>query len=160
MSYEKIASCVVLKVKVTAKVEYFTEFSSGAYLLNCRTFSNQTWYGDASSWASEKVSLLFSWSRSQWGLIIKLTVSAISVELVSSFCSQISLDYTSSYSGVSCVRIGLLFECRGHSEGSNLVWIFVCLIFSVPLISWQLNWVCWCTITNKQTKNNKVGMFQ
>ena len=46
---------------------------SGQYLWNCSTFFNQTWYGDASSWARVscgKIGLLTSRSRSQWGFIL------------------------------------------------------------------------------------------
>ena len=42
------------------------------YLLSCWTFCNQTWYGDATSWAKvscKKIGLLSSSSGSQWGLI-------------------------------------------------------------------------------------------
>ena len=65
---------VVFKVKVTAKVYNFIEFSPGPYLLNCWTFCNQTCYGAASSWARvswKKIGLLFSRSRSLWGLIFR-----------------------------------------------------------------------------------------
>ena len=64
----------VLKVKVTAKIQNFIEFSSGPYILNCWTTCNQTWYGDASLWARqscEKIALLSSRSRSQWELVNK-----------------------------------------------------------------------------------------
>ena len=63
---------VVVKVKVTEKVQNASECSSGWYLLSCCTFCNQTWYGNASSWARvpcKKIGLLSSSSGSQWGLI-------------------------------------------------------------------------------------------
>ena len=40
---------IVLKVKVTAKVQNVSECLSGQYLLNHRTFCRQTWYGYAAS---------------------------------------------------------------------------------------------------------------
>ena len=39
------------KVKVTAKVHNVGGCLSRWYILNCRTFCYQTWYGDAVSWA-------------------------------------------------------------------------------------------------------------
>ena len=59
------------KIKVTEKVQNFNECLS-AYFLSCQTFCYQTWYGDASSWASvpcKKIGLLFSRSRSQQWII-------------------------------------------------------------------------------------------
>ena len=46
---------------------------TGQYLLNCWTFCNQTWYGDAPSRARvscKKLGLLSSSSRSRWCLIL------------------------------------------------------------------------------------------
>ena len=40
---------VVVKAKVTEKVQNSSECSWGWYLLGCLTFCNKTWYGDASS---------------------------------------------------------------------------------------------------------------
>ena len=40
-----------LKVKVTSKVKNVSEYLSGWYLLNHKTFCYQTWYGDAADWA-------------------------------------------------------------------------------------------------------------
>ena len=78
---------VVVKVKVTEKVQNSSECSSEWYLLCCWTFCNQTWYGDATSWAkvSCKIGLLSSSSSgSQRGLIWKkyMTVSTIFAELL------------------------------------------------------------------------------
>ena len=54
------------------------------------------------------------------------------------------------------------FDCcvygQGHSRGSEFHWMFVSLRFCVSLISVQLNYVCWCIITNNQTKS-KVGRY-
>ena len=64
--------CTVFKVKLTAMIQNFNARWSGWYLLNFWTSCNQTWYSDASSWASvssKKIFLLFSRSRSQWRLI-------------------------------------------------------------------------------------------
>ena len=76
---------VVVKVKVTEKVQDSTECSSWGYVFSCWTFYNQTWYGDATSWAKvscKKTSLLSSSSGSQWGLIWPdMTASTISAEL-------------------------------------------------------------------------------
>ena len=42
---------VVSKVTVTAKIQHFSECSSGWYHLNSWTFCNQTWHGKAEWWA-------------------------------------------------------------------------------------------------------------
>ena len=49
---KRLDCSVVVKVEVTGRVQNSSECSSGWYLLNCWTFCDQTWYGDASSWAS------------------------------------------------------------------------------------------------------------
>ena len=41
----------MFKVKITAKIQNVSECLSGWYLMNHRTFCNQTWYGGATSWA-------------------------------------------------------------------------------------------------------------
>ena len=54
---------VVVKVNVKGKVQNSSESLSGRYLLNCWTFCNQTWNGDASSWSRvlcKKIGLLSS----------------------------------------------------------------------------------------------------
>ena len=69
---KRLDCSVVVKVKVTEKVQNSSECSSQRYLLNRWTFCNQTWYGDAPSWTRvlcKKTDLLFSSSGSQWGLI-------------------------------------------------------------------------------------------
>ena len=48
---KRLDCSVVVEVKVTGKVQNFSDCSSGGFLLNCWTFCNQTCYGDASSWA-------------------------------------------------------------------------------------------------------------
>ena len=63
---------IVLWKEVTEKVQNSSECSSGQYLLSYWTFCNQTWYGDATSWAKvscKKIGLVSSSSGSQWGLI-------------------------------------------------------------------------------------------
>ena len=50
-----------------------------------------------------------------------------------------------------CVRSSPLREGQGNSEGTKLHCIFMYLISSVPLMSWQPNKVYWCTITHTQT---------
>ena len=83
---KRLDCSVVVKVQVTKKVQNSSECSSGRYLPSCRTFCNQTWYGDATSWAKvscKKIGLLSSSSGSQWGLIWSdMTVSTISAELL------------------------------------------------------------------------------
>ena len=65
------------------------------------------------------------------------TVSAISIGLVCSFCCQIWLHDTSSYSGVSCVKIGLLYSGpRSQWRFKSSLDLFVSFVFSVTLISW------------------------
>ena len=57
MAHHHRVDCLVKRldcsavVKVTEKVQNSSECSSGRYLLSCWTFCNQTWYGNASSWA-------------------------------------------------------------------------------------------------------------
>ena len=48
---KRLDCSVVIKVKVTEKVNNSSDCSSGLYLLDCWTFHNQTWYGNSSSWA-------------------------------------------------------------------------------------------------------------
>ena len=83
---KRLDCSVVVKVKVTEKVKNSSECSSGWYLLSCWTVCNQTWYGDAKSWAKvscRKTGLLSSSSGSQLGLIWSdMTVSTISAELL------------------------------------------------------------------------------
>ena len=69
---KRLDCSVVVKVKVTGKVQNSSECSLEQYLHNRWTFCNQTWYGDAPSWTivlCKKIDLLFSSSGSQWGLI-------------------------------------------------------------------------------------------
>ena len=69
---KRLDYAVVVKVRVTGKVQNYSECSFWRYLLNCQTFCNQTWYCDASSSArvpSKMVGLLSSRSRSHWQLI-------------------------------------------------------------------------------------------
>ena len=77
---------VMVMVTYTGRVQNSNEGFSGQYLFNCRTFCNQTWYGDATLWAKvlcKKVGLLSSSSGSHWGLIYSnMTVSTISAELI------------------------------------------------------------------------------
>ena len=81
-------------------------------------FCKQSWYVDVSSWARtscKKISLLSSWSRSQWGLIQSdMTVSTISTELL----TLLQPNFISWYiiiAVVSCVKIGLLWSrSRSH----------------------------------------------
>ena len=83
---KRLDCCVVVKVKVTEKVQNLNECSSKWYLLSCWTFCNQTWCGDATSWAKvscKKIGLLSSSLGSQWGLIwTNTTVSIMSAELL------------------------------------------------------------------------------
>ena len=89
---KRLHQCVVLKVKVTAKVQIVNEFSSGPCLLNCWTFCNWAWYGDASSWA--RVSCEKNWLTL---FKVKVTVRASMIRILlflpyplnsCSFCSH------------------------------------------------------------------------
>ena len=91
MAHHHRVDCLVKRldcsavVKVTEKAQNFSDCSSEWYLLWCWTFCNQTWYGDAASWAKicKKIGLLSSSSGSLWGLIwSNMTVSTISAELL------------------------------------------------------------------------------
>ena len=158
---------VVVKVKVTERAQNSSECSSQRYLLNGWTFCNQTWYGNALSWTQvscKKIDLLSSSSRSQWGLIwSNMTVSNISTELLIFFAPRFSwmAQHHKLESGFVCVcvKIRLLFQGQDLSEGSKLYWIFMYLISSVLLIF--LHWfsLYLFTITNNQTKYNKVGIY-
>ena len=83
---KRLDCSVLVKVKVTRKVQNSSWCSSGRYLPKYWSFYIQTWYGDAWSWARlsrKKIGLLSSMSKSQLGLIqSKMTVSTISAELL------------------------------------------------------------------------------
>ena len=76
---------VVHKVEVTEKVQNSSDCSYGGHFLNCWTFWNQTWYGDATSWARVsfgKIGLLCSRSRSQQNFKMSVFVQTISYKLL------------------------------------------------------------------------------
>ena len=107
---KRLHCCVVLKVKVTTKVQNFNDFLSEPYLHNCWTFCNQIWYGDAIIGQSVMQTDWFATFK------IKLSVRAdiIKYDLFTnllnycSFCSNIYWDGTSPYSGVSRVQLGIV----------------------------------------------------
>ena len=56
-------------------------------------------------------------------------------------------------------KLDYCFQGQDHSESSKLDWIFMYLIYSVPLISLQPKKVCLYTIHSNQTKYTKVGIY-
>ena len=57
--------------------------------------------------------------------------------------------FADNLSSVLCKKkMDCSFQGQGHCEHLNHR-LFVDHTFSIPLISWQPNLVCWCTITNK-----------
>ena len=128
---------VVVQLKVTGKVQSSSECSSGWYLLNFWTFCNQTWYGDATSWAKvscKKIGLLSLSSGSLWGLILSdMTVSTVSTELLIFFITK--FNWMVHYHRLECFvwNLDCSFQVQDHCEGSKLYWIFMHLIPSVPM---------------------------
>ena len=41
----------------------------------------------------------------------------------------------------------------------NFIECLMYFISSVPLISWQPNWMCWFTVSNRETRYSKVGIY-
>ena len=129
---------VVVKVKVTGRVQNSSECLSERYIFNRLTFCNQTWYGDALSWTQvscKKIDLLSSSSRSQWGLIwSNMTVSNISPELLIFFAPRFSwmAQHHKLESGFVCVcvKIKLLFSrSRSQRRIKTLLNLYVFYIF-------------------------------
>ena len=54
-------------------------------------------------------------------------------------------------------KLDCSFQGQDHSAGSKLYWIFIYLISSLPLISWQPK-VWWFSIHSNQSECNKVGI--
>ena len=160
---KRLDCSVVVNVKVTEKVQNSSDCSSGQHLLSCLSFCNQTWYGDASSWtrvSCKKIGSLCSRSRSQWGIIkSNMTVSIITELLIFLQPSLIGWCIIISWSVLFWKKTHCCCQDQDHSEGSKLYWIFMCLISSVPLISWQPKKLCLFTVHSNQTKYNKVGIY-
>ena len=159
---KRLDCSVVVQVQVTEKVWHSNECSSGLYLLNCWTFCNQTWYGDATSWVKvpcTRIGLLSGSSGSQWGLIwSNMTVSTLSAKLLIFLQPNLIGCYIiiswSALSKLDCCFLGQI-----TMKVQNLI-ESLCIVSSVPLISkWQPKKMCWFTIRNNQTKYNKVGIY-
>ena len=88
------------------------------------------------------------------GSIIKKTVSTIFTELLIFLQPNLVWWYIISWS-VLFKNWFVVFKVK-VTVRLKLHWLFVYLISSVPLISWQLNLVCWFTSTTNKTKYNKI----
>ena len=149
MSHEKnwIAAFMV---KVIAKVQNVNECLSGWYLLNCRTFCYQTWYGDASSWAGvsyKKIGLLSLRSRSQGGFIWSKYDSFYYI-LWTADPFAAKLRFIVHFHKQECFMTKLDCYVQGpdHSKIWKCHWMFVQIIFSESLNLLLPNLVLWCII--------------
>ena len=129
LSYERIGLCVVVKVKVTEKVQNSSECSSGWYLFSCWTFCNQTWCGDASSWPRVSCKLLYLLNC--W-----------------SFCCQTWFDSTLSQARVLYLVTGLLCS-RSRSQQNSKTSVNVQMVFSELRSLLLPNLVWWCIIMSQ-----------
>ena len=88
-----------------------------------------------------------------------MTVSTIPTELL--IFSQPRFNWIVHHHRLASLvyKLDCCFQGQGHSDSTKLHWIFMYLTSSVPLISWQPNLVCCFTVTNTQTKYNKVGIY-
>ena len=159
---KRLDCSVVVKVKVTEKVQNSSECSSERYLLSCWSLCNQTWSDDATSWtkvSSKKIGLLSSSSGSQWGLIwSNMTVSTISAGLLI-FLQPKLIGWYIIIKGVLCVKIRLLFSrSRSQWRLKTLLNLYVSYIFCTTDLLATIE-VCLFTIHNNQTKYNKVGIY-
>ena len=133
MVHHNKVDCLVKKldcsvvVKVTEKVQNSSEYSSRRYALSCWTFCNQTWYGDATSWAKvscKKIGLLSSSSGSQWRLILSdMTVSTIAAEQLIFFATK--FNWMVRYHKPECGEIGLLCS-KSRSQQNFKMLMNVC----------------------------------
>ena len=99
---KRLDCSVVVKVKVTEKVQNSSECLCGRYLLNCWTFCDQTWYGDASSWARvscKKIGLLSSKFR------VTVKVHSIRYDFFYHICWIGDLFVTKVYGMVHCNKL-------------------------------------------------------
>ena len=107
----------IFKVKVTARAYMIIIWQFLLYLLNCWFFGNQTCLLDTASRA--KVSSEENWIT---GFKVKVTAKGHNISLArwyllnrKTFCYQTWYCDTSSWAGVSCKMIGLLFlRSRAH----------------------------------------------
>ena len=135
---------VVVQVKVTEKVRNSSECSAGWYPLSCWTFCNQTWYGDATSWAKvscKKIGLLSSSSGTQWGLIWSNMTCFYNI-CWTAYLFATRFNWMVHHHKLECFveKLRLLFSrLRSQQRLNTLLNLYVYLISSVPLISWQPN---------------------
>ena len=131
---------VVIQVKVTEKVQNCREYSSGWYLLSCWTFSNQTLYGGATSWAKCYARRLVCCLQAQGHIERSFNQIWLFLPYLLncwSFYNQIYwMVLIISFSDL-CKKFGCCFQGQDHSEDSKLYWICLYLTSSVLLISWQ-----------------------
>ena len=67
-----------------------------------------------------------------------------------SVCNQTWFDSTASWAWVSCGKIGLLLQGKGHNKGSKCQWMFVRMIFSESQNILLLNLVWQCSIMSQR----------
>ena len=69
---KRLDCSVVVKVKVTEKVQNSSECSSGWYLLSCWTLCNQTWYSDGDACTIMGQSVM----QEDWFAVFKFRITA------------------------------------------------------------------------------------
>ena len=130
---------VVVKVKVTEKVQNSSESSSRQYLLICWTVCNQTWYGDYSLWAivlCKKIGLLSFKFRA----IVKVHIIKYDcfyhIYLTADLYAS-TFNWMVHHHKLECFvsKLDCCFQGQDHSEGSELYWIFLYLICTTDVFS-------------------------
>ena len=139
------------KVKVTAKVQNVSVCLAGWYLLNCRMFCYQTWYGVAASWARVSCGKKFvcyfqGQDHSKCSFDQNMTLSTMSSELLISW--QPNLVWWYIIISWFVKRIGIL-HLRSRSQWRVKMSIFVQMISSkLPNILLP-NLLLWCIFMNQ-----------
>ena len=152
-----------VKVKVTVKVQNVSEYLSGWYLLNGRTFWYQTWYGDAASWARGScgfifLSLLPSRSRSQWRPILSRYDSFCYIFwTVDSLATKLGLMIHHHRPECVMKKEDYCIQGQGHSEVGMSV--FVQIISSKPPNVLFSTLGLWCTTMSQSVMQKIVLLF-
>ena len=155
----KWLGCFVV-VKVTEMPKNSSECSSGWYLLNSWTFCNQTWYGDASWWASvvqEDWCAVFKFRVTVQAHLIRFDCFYHSCWTADLFATKFNL-MVHHHKLECCVKIGLFSRSRSQWRFKTLLNLYVSYIFCTTDLLATIE-VCLFTIHNNQTKYNKVGIY-
>ena len=142
----------IFKVKVTARAHMIRIWQFLLCFLNCWTFYNQTWYGEASLWARlsfKKIGFLFSRSRSQLRIIIiihSLTTRVIwAPQMISQLFSSIFPCYPLPSGTWWTAGLSIPWCCLPPLQSlpvrDNIIKIWLLNILSEALILLQLNLV-------------------